>query len=102
MPNYNFEDINTGELIEVSLKISEKETFLKEYPQYKQVHLAAPGVTKGTGDRTKTPEGFKEVLSKISEANPYSALASDYGHKDHQSVKKREVIKKHFPNLGGG
>jgi hypothetical protein len=40
------------------------------------------------------------VLSKVSEANPHSALAETHGKKDALSVKKREIVKKARKKLG--
>jgi hypothetical protein len=55
---------------------------------------------KGTGDRIKPPEGFKEVLSKISDANPTSKLADDYGKKDKKSVAVRDSMKRVRKKIG--
>jgi hypothetical protein len=101
MPTYNFENTETGEITQEIMKISERDEFLENNPQLKTVMLSAPGTVKATGDRTKTPSGFKEVLSKISEANPTSALAGDYGHKDHKSVTTRNIVQKHREKAGG-
>ena len=101
MPTYNFENTETGEITEESMKISERDEFLENNPQLKTVMLSAPGTVKATGDRTKAPNGFKEVLSKVAEANPTSALASDFGHKDHKSVTTRNIVQKHREKAGG-
>lgn len=101
MPTYNFENTETGEITQMIMKISERDTYLEENPNLKPIMLSAPGTVKATGDRTKPPGGFKEVLSKISEANPTSALASDYGHKDHKSVATRNIVQKHKEKAGG-
>lgn len=101
MPTYNFENIETGEITQEVMKISERDVFLENNPQLKSVMLGAPASVKATGDRTKPPGGFKEVLSKISEANPTSALAGDYGHKDHKSVTTRNIVQKHREKAGG-
>jgi hypothetical protein len=95
MPTYNFENTETGEITEESMKISERDEFLENNPQLKSVMLSAPGTVKATGDRTKAPNGFKEVLSKVAEANPTSALAGDFGSKDHKSVTTRNIVQKH-------
>jgi hypothetical protein len=101
MPTYNFENTETGEITEEIMKISDRDIYLSENPQLKGIMLSAPGTVKATGDRTKTPNGFKEVLSKISEANPTSSLAGDYGHKDHKSVTTRNIVQKHREKAGG-
>lgn len=101
MPTYNFENTETGEITQMVMKISERDTYLEENPNLKPIMLSAPGTVKATGDRTKPPGGFKEVLSKISESNPTSALAGDYGHKDHKSVTTRNIVQKHREKAGG-
>lgn len=95
MPTYNFENTETGEITEESMKISERDEFLVNNPQLKSVMLSAPSTVKATGDRTKAPNGFKEVLSKVAEANPTSALAGDFGSKDQKSVTTRNIVQKH-------
>lgn len=94
MPIYTYEDTNTGEQFDILMKLSEKEGYEKDNPHLIVKITGAPGIVGGTGDRTRPSNGFQEVLSKISESNPYSALAQDYGKKDHLSVKKREVVSK--------
>ena len=101
MPTYSFRNNETGEEYDKIMSWDAKVEYLKEHPEIDSIITKAPGLTKGTGDRTRPPEGFKEVLSKISEANPNSALANDFGAKDHVSVKKREVIQKHAKLRGG-
>ena len=101
MPTYNFENTETGEITQEIMKISDRDTYLENNPNLKPVMLSAPGTVKATGDRTKAPNGFKEVLSKVAEANPTSALASDFGHKDHKSVTTRNIVQKHREKAGG-
>jgi hypothetical protein len=102
MPLYSFRNNETGEEYDMLMKYDDKVDYLKNHPQIDSIITGAPGLVKGTGDRTKPPDGFKEVLSKISESNPNSALAKDYGKKDHVSVKKREIIDKHRKLQTGG
>jgi hypothetical protein len=96
MPIYTFRNVDTGETEDKLMSMSQREPFLDSNPQLTQIHTKAPGLVSGTGDRTKTTAGFKEVLSKISESNPNSALANDYGRKDSKSVKTRAAIAKHL------
>jgi hypothetical protein len=60
----------------------------------------ATALIGGTGDRTKPDDGFKEVLSKIADANPTSKLADDYGKKDKKSVAVRDSMKRVKKKLG--
>jgi len=102
MPTYSFRNKETGEVHDKFMSFSAREDYLASNPEIETIVTGAPGLVKGTGDRTKPPAGFKEVLSRIADANPNSALANDYGKKDHVSVKKREVIQKHTKKITGG
>lgn len=76
MPTYNFQHIQTGEVIEKIISISSREQFLKDNPEYKQVILQAPPLgdpTKLTATR-KFDSGFGEVLSLIHSRTPGSQL----------------------------
>jgi len=98
MPTYNFRNKETGEEWEEFMGISASEEFLKENPHVEKVFNGkAPGLVGGHGDRTKPDGGFKEVLSKIAEANPTSALANTYGKKDAKSVAVRNITQKLRP-----
>ncbi len=101
MPTYSFRNIQTGEVEDKIMSMSSREEYLKTNPNLETIITGAPGLVKGTGDRAKPPAGFKEVLSKISEANPTSALANDFGKKDSTSVKVRDLVQKHREKAGG-
>jgi len=92
MPTYIFEN-EKGEVFERFMKISEADAYLKNNPNIKR-RLTAPAIVASTGDRTKPPKGFQEVLSRVSEANPYSKLADSHGKKDAHSVAKRNIARK--------
>lgn len=104
MPMYTFENTETGEQFDMLMKIADKEKYLSKNENIKQV-ITAPNLNfGGTGDRTKPPSGFKDVLSRVAEANPYSPMADDYGKKDAKSVKIRNTVKdvkKRVGNLMG-
>ncbi len=100
MPIYTYENTETGEVFDILMKLSEKDEFQQNNPHLKSKITGAPGIVGGTGDRTRPSNGFKEVLSKIAEANPSSALASDFGKKDSMSVKKRDAIQRYNANKG--
>jgi hypothetical protein len=64
----------------------------KENNPHLQQRIGTPMIVGGHGDRVKTDDGFKEVLSKIGENHKGSHL-----HKD--SVKDsatKRIIKKHM------
>ena len=77
------------------MSISEMEEFIKK----KHIKLLPPTQlnivsTTGTIDG-KTDSGWKEVMSKISEAHPKSPLADRYGKKSVKDTQVDSVIKKH-------
>ena len=66
---YTFEEIETGETIELVLKLAEREPWLEDHPEFKQVHLKALNIVSGVGG-IKTDDGFKDVLSTIADRVP--------------------------------
>mgnify|MGYP001164188237 FL=1 len=100
MPMYTFENTDTGEQFDMLMKIADKEKYLKKNNNIKQV-ITAPNLNfGGVGDRTKPPSGFKDVLSRIGEANPMSPMADDYGKKDAKSVAIRDSVKRVKKKVG--
>lgn len=75
MPTYNFQHKTTGEVIEKTLKISERDEWLNNNLDWQQIHLGAPamGDSVRLGIR-KNDNGFREVLQKIHEKAPGSIL----------------------------
>ena len=77
------------------MSISEMEELIKK----KHIKLLPPTQLNivssvGTIDG-KTDKGWKEVMSKISEAHPKSELAQRYGKKSVKDTQIDRVIKKH-------
>jgi hypothetical protein len=97
MPTYKFKNLKTGVVYEDFMSIAEMEK-LKKNPI---IELQLPdtlNIISQTGDNidAKTDAGWKETLSKISEAHPDSKLANQYGkRKSAKDVKTAEVRKKH-------
>ena len=101
MPIYSFEN-DKGETWDEMMSWDDRCIYLKENPTIKQIITGAPNINKGgTGDRTKTDGGFKDVLSRVAEANPYSPMADDFGKKDSKSVKLRNTVKDVKKRVGG-
>ena len=100
MPIYSFRNKDTGEEFEEMMSFSSLEQYLEENPTIEKLVGRAPSLIQATGDRTKTDDGFKEVLSKIADANPTSKLADDYGKKDKKSVAVRDSMKRVKKKLG--
>jgi hypothetical protein len=99
MPTYTIENTLTGEVYDDFMSISAKEALIEANPHLKQI-IGAPALVGGTGDRTRPPDGFKQVLSKIAEANPNSGLADTYGGKDKKSAAIRDSLKRVKKKLG--
>ena len=93
MPIYIFKNTKTEETYEEFLSMSEREEYLKNNPDVIQVPTA-PAVVSGVGG-IKTDGGFNEVLSKISEAHPTSALAQRHTRRTAKQVKTQQAIAKH-------
>ena len=104
MPTYRFKDHNTGEIWEDLMPISEMEKFIKK----KHIELLPPtqmNIVSGVGSSDgKTDNGWKEVMSKVSEAHPNSPLAERYGKRTIKETQIETVRKKHRNRIlkGGG
>ena len=100
MPTYNFVDTETGEEFELFMKWSGRETFLKENPHMQPI-LTAPAIVSsvaGMGSH-RVPDGFKEVLSKVAEKHPGSAVGEKYGRKSIKEARSAQVVKKHVDRI---
>jgi hypothetical protein len=104
MPTYRFKDHNTGKTWEELMLISEMEKFTKK----KHIELLPPtqmNILSSVGSvDSHTDSGFKEVLSKVSEAHPESPLARRYGRRSVKDVQISNMRKKHRNRIikGGG
>ena len=91
MPRYDFLNTETGEITEYSMSWKDLDKFQEDNPHLKQ-QINTPQIVGGHGDRVKTDDGFKEVLSKIGDAHPGSKLNTNKRIKD---LKTKEVVKKY-------
>ena len=95
MPTYRFYNSKTKKEYTDLMSISEMEEFIKK----KHIKLLPPtqlNIVSSTGTIDgKTDSGWKEVMSKISEAHPKSNLAERYGKKSVKDTQIERVIKKH-------
>ena len=104
MPTYRFLNTKTKEEYEDYMTISEMEKLIKK----KHIELLPPtqmNIVSSVGSvDSKTDSGFKEVLSKVSEAHPNSPLASRYGKRSVKDTQIERVRKKHRTRMtkGGG
>ena len=95
MPTYRFYNSKTKEEYTDLMSISEMEEFIKK----KHIKLLPPtqlNIVSSTGTIDgKADSGWKEVMSKISEAHPKSPLADRYGKRSVKDTQIDSVIKKH-------
>ena len=95
MPTYRFYNSKTKEEYTDLMSISEMEELIKKKHIKLLPHTQLNIVSSvGTIDG-KTDKGWKEVMSKISEAHPKSELAKRYGKKSVKDTQIERVIKKH-------
>jgi hypothetical protein len=101
MPTYRFFNTKTDKEWEELMTISEMEEFTKN----KHIKLLIPrklNIVSSVGNvDSKTDSGWKDVLSKISEAHPKSNLAQQYGKKSVKDTQIDSVIKKHRRKKAG-
>ena len=104
MPTYRFYNKNTKTEFEEYMSIADMEKFTKK----KHISLLPPtqmNIVSSVGSvDSHTDSGFKEVLSKVSEAHPNSPLASRYGKRSIKDTQIERVRKKHRTRMrkGGG
>ena len=97
MPNYTFEDTETGEQFVEFMRMDSKEQFLKDNPNLRFVFVPIATTSDHLmGVGPKTDGGFNEVMTRISHGHPDSPLAERYGSgQDIKTKKTKEIIKKH-------
>lgn len=95
---YSFKDKKTKKITTVEMKISEYDSYLAAHPKL-EAYIDAPprftfnGRTFG-GIDNQVPGGFKEVLQKIGEQNPYTELGDKYRkNKTNKEIKTRDVVR---------
>lgn len=64
MPTYVYRNLQTEEIEEHFMKMSEKDAFEKANPEFELV-LGTPGFVRGVA--TKPDSGFRDVLHKIKD-----------------------------------
>ena len=91
MPLYEFYNEEIDEQYELMMTYDNKVKYLKKNPHIREI-IVAPKIVGGVGDRVKTDDGFKEVLSKIGENHKGSHLHK----KSVKEIKTKEIVKKHM------
>ena len=94
MPIYSFENTKTRKQFDDFMSYSEKLKFLVDNPHIIPAFTKAPGLVAGVNHSKKNDAGFGELMSKIAEANPHSALAQTHGDKGIAASKKRNAVNK--------
>ena len=94
MPIYSFKDKDSNELIELTLRIADYDSFLASNPNLERYIDSVPGIVSGTGS-IRTDSGFKEVLSKVAEAHPNSELADRTTSRSSTQVKVDNIVNKY-------
>ena len=101
MPTYRFYNKRTKKEYTDLMSISEMEEFIKK----KHIKILPPtqlNIVSSTGSLdSKTDSGWKDVLSKITDAHPASALANQYGKKSVKDTQIDKVIKTHRAKKAG-
>ena len=101
MPTYRFYNKRTKKEYTDLMSISEMEEFIKK----KHIKILPPtqlNIVSSVGHvDSHTDNGWKEVLSKVSEAHPASNLAKQYGKKSVKDTQVASIIKKHKRKRAG-
>ena len=95
MPIYTFYNKRKKKEFTEMMTISEMESYLKKNKHITQRILGVNIVAGVSGMSYKSDQGWKETLSKVAEAHPQSALASEVGKKSIKQIKTEQVVKKH-------
>lgn len=94
MPIYSFKDTETGELFDIMMSIKDLDDYKKQHPNHESFIDGAPNIVSGVSITGKLDSGFKEVLSKISEAHPDTPLADAHGRKSIKQAQTARAIQK--------
>lgn len=66
MPTYNFKNINTGEHLEVSMKISDLDAYKEAHPELQQFIGSPPSIGDPVRLGLRKPDdGFRDVLKNV-------------------------------------
>jgi hypothetical protein len=95
MPLYDFLDMENNEVFEAFFKFAEKDEFLKDNPNVKQVILKPPMIVSGVGG-VKTDDAFQDLLKKMASENPETPFGQSISHggKTPKQVKTSAAVQK--------
>ena len=96
MPTYTLEDRDTGQQEEVFMTWGEFQEYKKLNPHLRQV-IGAPNIIGSTGGRATKVENhpFKEVLQKVGEGHPGSAVDKQHNRRTAKQVATDKIAIKH-------
>ena len=101
MPIYTFYNKRTKKQLDDMMTIAEMEEYLQKNKHISQV-LTGLNIVASVGNRTmRTDSGFKDVLSKIGEAHPQSALARQTTKRSIKQIKTEQAIAKNKRRIKG-
>lgn len=98
MPTYEFLNKKTNKIEEHFMSISAYDDFKENNPHLERYIGDAPLFSySGTKDFSggKTDNTFKEVMQKIAEKHPASALADKVLKKSTKEIKTKQALEKH-------
>ena len=93
MPTYTLEDRETGERHDVFMSFGEMQEYAK-IQDLKHI-IQAPNIISGARVSTSKLGGFKEVLQKVGEGHPGSAVDKQHNRRTAKQVKTDAIYKKH-------
>jgi hypothetical protein len=73
MPIYSFENKETNEQFDLTLSMSERETYLESHPHIKQIFTKFPGIGDPVRLGLRKPDdNFRDVLRNVKAHHPGS------------------------------
>lgn len=94
MPTYSFKDTTTEEVFDITMSMHDLDKYKKIHPTHIRFFDGTPSIVSGVSVTGKVDSGFKDVLSKISEAHPGSPLADTHGRRSIKQVQTERAIRK--------
>lgn len=94
MPTYSFKDTTTNEVFDIMMSIKDLDLYKQQHPSHERYFDGTPSIVSGVAVTNKLDSGFRDVLSKISEAHPDSALADAHGRKSIKQVQTERAVRK--------
>lgn len=96
MPIYSFRDTASGEIFDIMMRISDLDEYKIQHPSHERYFDAEgiPALVSGVSVTGKLDDGFKDVLSRISDAHPDSELADTHRRKTIKQSQTERVVKK--------